>query len=199
MHRTVPEQRLAEAIFPDAADEQAVWCRADRSPLGTGYMLTIEYDDDNVLPLNRDQLLAYVTTLTDAMMRAQYAEGVRRQLLAAVRGESGRVSPVDERHAIETVQLLREEWPELPEFPPFTIRPCASIEGRTSVQVWRDDQIIVQLAPHNVSEHVVHALRVYAAADLDASYRRYLIGSIGLDPGRATAVVAELAEHHREE
>lgn len=207
-HTTVAEQRLAEAIWPrrdqpvDQADEptEAIWCRADLSPFGGTYMLTIEYDADNVLALNRDSLLSYVATMTDALMRARYSEGVRRQLLDVLAKSAGLpITAASDQYAVVTVNELRQEWPELATFPPYEIRPCVSAEGRISVQVWRGDDVIAQLAPHNVHEHVVHALSVYAAADLDASYRRMLVGSIGLDPARASQVVDDLANYHREE
>jgi hypothetical protein len=210
-HTSVPEQRLAEAIWPagqpDAlvadTDEQTVWCKADRSPFG-GYMLTIEFDADNVLALNRDSLFAYVAAMADALVRAQYTEGVRRQLVAVLGGRGTRKGKgMSEREAgmlaIAQVQELRDDWPDLPTFPPYSIKPVVSFEGRCSVQVWRGEQVIVQFAPRNVNEHIVHALRVYAAADLDESYRRMLIGVIGLDAARATACVADLANYHREE
>lgn len=212
-HTSVAEQRLAEAIWPaaDPVDElrpdddtgQSVWCKADRSPFG-GYMLTVEYDEDNVLPLNRDSLFAYVAAMAEALMRAQYAEGVRRQLVDVLGGRGkrkGKGLPDREVQtaAILQVQEIRQEWPDLPAFPPYTIKPIVSFEGRCSVQVWKGEQVIVQFAARNVHEHIVHALRVYAAADLDESYRRMLIGTIGLDESRATACVADLANYHREE
>ena len=169
-----------------ADDDQAVWCRADLSPLGV-YMLTIEYDQDNVLALGRDELLEYVAVLNDALVRAIYTEGMRRQF----RDQWNLADDV----ALPTVQEIRDSWPELRRFHPFEIRPCVSFEGNVSVQVWRGDQVVVQFAPHNVREHVNHAMQVYAVADLDASYRRYLLGVIGTDKARAAAAVATLGKH----
>lgn len=177
--------------------EQSIWCRVEVSPLGT-YMLVITYDDDNVLSLGRDELLEYVATMAEAGMRAQYAEGVRRQLREILRKRPG-AGPKAERYVIETVAELRGEWPELRRFPPYEIHDVVSFEGRTSVQIWRAGEVIAQLAPSNVDEHIAHALRVYAGADLDASYRRYLVGVIGIEDGRARAAVHTLGQHLREE
>lgn len=149
-------------------------------------MLVITYDDDNALSLVRTDLLDYCATMIEAMTRAQYAEGVRRQL-----GSIG----VPEQYVIPTVVELREEWPELQQFGPYRIVPIVSFEGRVSVQVQKSDDVIVQFAPHNVAEHVIHAMQVYAAADLDSSYSRYLRGVIGIDAARASAAVAALGEH----
>lgn len=171
---------------PAAQDSQAVWCRVDVSPVGT-YMLTITYDDDNALSLTRDELLEYVATMSTALMRATYAEAVRAQFRDHLK--------IPDHLALPTLQDLRDEWPELPAFGVYELRPTVSFEGRCSVQVWRGDRFVIQLAPHNVQEHISHALAVYAAADLDASYRRFLVGVIGTDDSRARAAVATLSQH----
>ena len=171
-------------------DELVVWCRADLSPFGKGqvggYHLTITYDDDHALSLGRDELLMYVFTMMDALTRAQYTEAVRRQLITV---------GVPERMVLPSVIELREEWPELPTFGGYSLRPTVSFEGSCSVQVYHGDTFVVQFAPRNVREHIEHALRVYVAADLDSSYRRYLLGVIGIEPGRATNVVEDLGNY----
>lgn len=175
-----------------AADDQAVWVRVERDPFGIGYLTVVAYDDDHVLSLDRTDLHAYTETLIAALTRAQYAEGVRRQLRTA---GASRGHAVSDEHAAASVVELRDEWPELPTFGPYRIVPIVSIDGRPSVQVHKGEQVIVQFAPHNVAEHVVHALQVYAAADLDASYRRYLVGVIGVDERTAAGAIAALGDH----
>lgn len=205
-HVSLPEQRLAEAIWPrpaghrytqpsrPASADGAVWVRADLDMLTNTYRLTVEFNDHDVLGLDRDGMLAYVAALSDAMMRARYTEGVRRQLVGA---------GIDERLVLPTVADLREDWPELPRFGQFEVRPCVSYEGRCSVDVWHHgpagDELVVQFAPEQLRSHIAHVLEVYAAADLDASYRRFLVATIDLDESRATAMIATLGDYLREE
>jgi hypothetical protein len=171
---------------PRPAAEQQVWCRVDVSPVGT-YMLTITYDDDHALSLTYSDLLEYVGALSAALMRALYTEAVRGQFRDRLK--------MPDKLALPTLQDLRDEWPDLATFGGYELRPTVSFEGRCSVQVWHADTMVVQFAPHNVREHIAHALAVYAAADLDASYRRFLVGVIGTDDMRARAAVAELTQH----
>jgi hypothetical protein len=213
-HASAAEQRLAEAIWPAARlppvhpqqgraftkphrplrGDGSVWARADMDPLTSTYRLTIEYNDHDILGLGRDDMLDYVAALSDALMRARYTEGVRRQLVAA---------GIDEHDVLPFLVDLRDEWPDLPRFGQYEIRPCVSFEGRASVDVFihgKDGpESLVQFSPSNVHEHVNHVLQVYANADLDASYRRTLINLIGLDAGTATAMIGTLGEHLREE
>lgn len=167
-------------------DLHKVWCRADLSPFGQGYVLTIEYDNDNVLSLGRSELLDYVAVMSDALQRARYREAMRRQL---------RSMGVNDQVAIPMIVDLSDEWPELTRFNGYELRPCVSIDGRPSVQVYHGEAFVVQLAPHNVTEHIAHALAVYANADLDSSYRRFLTGVIQTEPWRAEAAVHNLGEH----
>jgi hypothetical protein len=178
----------------DDDEEQTIWCRTEVSPLGT-YILVINYGGENVLSLAGDKLLAYCAAMADAMMRARFAEGIRRQLTERL----PKSEDLGMQYAVETVSAIRDEWPTLPRFGDYSINDCVSFEGRISVQVKRGAAIIAQFAPHNVREHIAHALEVYAAADCENAYRRYLTGTIGLDAGTAGAVITDLGKHLREE
>lgn len=167
----------------DQGPEQTIWCRADRDPFSGQYLLTVSYDDDHVLALNGDGLHQYAATLTAALMRGRYVEAVRRQFASI---------GLPEDVALPTIQQFREELPELPEFDTFRIEPIVSYEGRVSVMISQDGKRVAQLLPRNVREHIVHAYQVYAAADLDAAYARFARGVIGIDAGRAAAMVGTL-------
>lgn len=174
----------------DDDGELSVWCRVEVSPLGT-YMLVITYDDDNVLSLGRDELLNYVAVMSDALARARYTEGVRRQLRDQFK--------FSESVVMLTLTQLRKTWPDLPRFGPYEIRPCVSFEGRTSVDVWRGDKQLAQFDAGMLAEHISQTLIAYAGADLDAAYRRFLVGEVGISDGEARLCVTTLNRHLREE
>jgi hypothetical protein len=184
-HRQRPPRR------PEPGRSEVVWVRADPTPLGAGYMLTVEFTDDDVLPLSGADMLAYVATLSDALARAQYAEAVRRQLREQF--------TMREDMMMHTIIQLRDSWPDLRRFGRYEIRPCVSMEGRTSVDVWLGDRNLVQFSPDQLREHIAYVLRVYAWADLDSAYRRFLVGQVGIDQGAASLCVSTLNRHVREE
>lgn len=167
-------------------DEQSVEAHTFLDDQG-GYSLVVTFDDDNVLRLDGLDALRYVAALADAMVRAQYTEAMRTQLRARFK--------LDDRDAAIAAGKWPDEQPSLATFDRYEIRPCVSIEGRTSVQVWRGDQVVVQFAESNVQEHIYHVLTVYASADRDVSYHRLLTGHLRKGEGVARDCIRTLTQY----
>lgn len=170
----------------DPGEEHQVTAHTDINAEG-GYSLVVGFDDDNVLHLDGLDVLRYVAALADAMVRAQYAEAMRAQLRARLK--------LSDRDAAVAAGKWRDDLPALATFDRYEIRPCVSVEGRTSVQVWRGGQVVVQFAESNVQEHIYHVLIVHASADRDVSYHRLLTGHLRKGDGVARDCIRTLTQY----
>lgn len=168
----------------DQDDEQSVRVHTDL--VDDRYHLVITFDDDNVLHLEPSALVDWCTALSMGLLRAQYAEGIRRQMRA--RG-------MTDLRAATVAMGWRSGLLDLPTFPPYEIRPCVSVEGRTSVQVWRGDKIVVQFAQINVQEHIYQCLGGITSMSHDTAYHDYLTREMGWSESAARKLITGLADY----
>lgn len=83
---------------------------------------------------------------------------------------------------------------------PLRFEPLVTaVKKEPAVYLELNGQRIAQWNEADVRRHAMHVLEVVAAVDLDAAYHRYLIGTIGLDDGRARVVVGDLGKHRGSE
>lgn len=147
-------------------------------PLADGtYVTAVHYGADRSRILDRQTAMAYVVDIFTAAVRAEHDAAVIRQLLGL-----GLDLETAARAIAETV--------------PFRLVPGVSAKtGNGFLHVHLNGVNIGQWDPHDARDHAVNVLTVLAAVDLDAAYRRYLIGTVGIDAARAGNVIADLATH----
>lgn len=175
-----------DALPPENPD--AIWVKSDLLPDGT-YVTAIHYSGDRSRILDRKTGLAYVSAIFAAAVQAEHDAAIIRQHIAS--GLSLKV-------AARTIADLRADRPPIDDAATAPLRLTPGVAARTKdafLAIHVDGQQVGQWDPDDARNHATNVLQVLAAADLDAAYRRYLIGSIGLDVARAENIVTDLATH----
>jgi hypothetical protein len=171
-----------------ADDHGTIWVQSDVTPDGT-YAATIHYSGDRSRILDRDAALAYAATIHDAAIRAEHDAAVLAQLVA---------TGMPLALAAGTLADLRKDRPPLDDQATAPLRLAPGVSGRTKeafLAVEIDGKVVGQWTPGDARDHASNALAVVAAVDLDAAYRRWLIGKAGLAADRASAAVGDLAAY----
>ena len=79
---------------------------------------------------------------------------------------------------------------------PLTFTPGVSLARRhPSLALHRHGEQIGQWEVGDARGHALHVLEAVAVADLDAAYRRALVGMVDLDEATAVVVVDDLRHH----
>ncbi|MFG1873369.1 hypothetical protein ACGFIV_00850 [Sphaerisporangium sp. NPDC049003] len=169
-------------------DHGAVWIQSDLLPGGT-YVATLHADDDNSRVLDRDTALRYAAAVHQAATQAEHDAAVVAQLRAS--GLSR------EEAALTLVDLRADRAPLDPQVTaPLVFKPCVSANrGVGYLELSVGDRPLGQWDADAAHAHAGHVMAVVAAVDLDAAYRRFLIGTVGLDATHAEDIVGDLAEH----
>jgi hypothetical protein len=167
----------------------SIWVTSDVTPFGN-YQLAIHFDDDTSRILDRDAAYAYTATVLDACERADYD--------AAVIGQFTQAMSIPKDHAARFVADLRADRPplDLAAIAPLELQPGVSAKtGDPFLAILRDGKQIGQWTTADARGHALHVLGAIHAVPLDAAYRRYLIGQVGIEPDRALNVVDDLQNH----
>lgn len=170
----------------------SIWVTSDVTPFGS-YQLAIHFDDDTSRVLDRDAAYAYASTILDACERAEYDAAVIRQFTKKMGAQK--------TLAAHSVADLRADRPplDLAAIAPLEIQPGVSQRtGKPFLALLRGVEQIGQWDMEAAQGHALHVLRAVHAIPLDAAYRRYLIGQVGIEPERAANVVDDL-QHYRED
>lgn len=165
-----------------------IWVQSDLLPDGT-YVTAIHYDDDRSRVLDHAAGLAYVTEVLRAAVQAEHDAAVIRQLMATGLGP---------KLAASVVADLRADRAPLDDAAtaPLTLRPgVAEKNMRVFVALHMENRQVGQWDPAEAREHAVQVLEVLTAADLDAAYRRHLIGPLGINEPTAMAIISDLATY----
>ncbi|RCG19076.1 hypothetical protein DQ384_38000 [Sphaerisporangium album] len=179
---------MAEQTPADTTD--AIWVQSNLLPDGT-YAASIHYDQDRSRVLDRHAGLAYAAAVIDVASQAEHDAAVIRQLTA---------TGVRLTHAAATVAELRADRPPIDDAVTAPLRLVPGVSQKTGnafLAVFIGARQVGQWDPGDAREHATAVLEALAAADLDAAYRRHLIGIVGLDPGSAQAAVNDLANHRQ--
>lgn len=169
-------------------DRDAIWVQSDLAPDGSTYVTAIHYDADQSRILTPETAYAYVNEVFRASVMAEHDAAVIRQL---------RATGVDLEAAAQAVATMREDRPPLNDAATAPLRLVPGVSLRTGagfLALHVGDRQIGQWDPDDARDHATNVLAVQTACDLDAAYRRFLIGSAGIEPDRALAVVGGLAE-----
>lgn len=159
-------------------------------PLADGtYVTAVHYGADRSRILDRQTAMAYVADIFTAAVRAEHDAAVIRQLLGL---------GLDLETAAQAIADLRADRPALDDTVTVPFRLVLGVSAKTGngfLHVHLNGVKIGQWDPRDARDHAVNVLTVLAAVDLDAAYRRYLIGTVGIDAARAGNVIADLATH----
>lgn len=189
--RRKPQPPRRRPVDPEQRDA-AVWVESAVTLDGT-YVVEVHSSGDWSTILDRDRALAYAATAHDAAARAEYDAAVVAQLTSI---------GVEMEHAAGLLTDLRNDRPELDDktTAPLRFVPGVSPALKPFVHVYlHETEPMAQWSPAALRSHARNVLDVLATVDLDAAYRRALVSLVGLDDGRARAVVATLGEHRRKE
>jgi hypothetical protein len=176
-----------------AGEHAAVWVLSETAPDGT-YVCAVHATDDSAFILDRKQATRYVLTVMTACAYAEYDAAMYRQL-SAVKGLS-------DRDVVQMIAAVRQDRALLNDGFTFPLR-FAPIFG------WRSKQPLVHVflkghgegmpltewTPGEARGHAMHVLNALVVADVDAVYRRHLVGSIGVSDAQARQMVDRLALH----
>lgn len=170
-------------------DIDSVWVISDVAPDGT-YVVGIQAGADTARMLNRDEAITYATTVMAAAARAEHDAAVIAQL-----GTLG----IGIQDAAELVADLRADRPPLDPAAtaPFGFEPIVAAKREPAILLSLNGERVGQWTTSDAKGHAAHVLEVVAGVDLDAAYRRLLVGVVGLDDRTARAVVGDLGRHRK--
>lgn len=171
--------------------DAAVWIKTEPSTDGSAYVVTAEFSDDRAKTLTPEVALRYGSAVLAAAQRAEYDAAVARQLT--------RIGS-DLDAALQIVTDLRNDRPPLDDeaTAPLALDPGVNKRLAPFLVVKIDGEAVGQWTVGAAREHASHVLEAVAAADLDSNYYRALTGIVGLDEGRARAVVGDLGQYRDE-
>lgn len=172
-----------------STEPHSIWVKADVDMDGN-YRLAVEYNEDTAVTFDQAGAVAYATEVFTAAAYAAYDAAVLKQMTKGLG-----LPPAE---AAEVVKGLRADRPPLnqdalgvlrmePGVSAFTGKPFLRCSLTANPMQWQWD-------PAEADQHAGHVVQCYPAANLDNAYRRYLVGVVGLDQGRAMAAVEDLAK-----
>ena len=174
--------------MPDQ-EPDTIWVVSDVAPDGT-YITTIHLSGDLAFTLTRDQASRYAAAVHTAATTAEHDAAVFAQLV-----DSG----LPKAMAATVLSDLRDDRPPLET--PGPLRYTPAVSGRThagfvdvTLTGHGSGTVVSQWTPTDCRQHAGHVLDVAAAVDLDAAYRRAMVG-LGLTDDRARALVGGLARY----
>lgn len=182
----LPPNRRADA-------DEYMWVITEPLPDGEGYMVTIQLNQDNVLSLTPDQATMWAKGFLTAAARAEYDTAVIRQLSAKLK--------ISVQDAVRQVMTMRDDRPPVEGVDPLTLEPGVAMDGTSEDPTFRAFIAMYlpgrkkygQVDPKGAREHALIVLESIAVAELDAAYKRSLIGQVGVAEGTARQVIHDLA------
>lgn len=171
-----------------------MWVRSGRSPTGA-YTAVVEFGKDFARSLLPHQIDAYTNAIFTAVAYAEYDAAVLNQLRSPGVGRE----PIPAQYVIATIREFRGSRPPIDQqtLRPMVVHPAVGMTtGRPFLETRiRGTQYKWKWGTGQALEHVERVREAVIIADLDAAYRRYLNGVIGLDAPTAAAAVGALADH----
>jgi hypothetical protein len=169
------------------AQTHTVWVRSWRLPGGKVYGASIQVDETS-WGLRPDQVAPYAELVVRRSLEAEHDAAVLRLL-------TGRVGmSMEDAVRFLATQVRGERVVDDTATLPLTLAPGVADEEviRPFLHLHVEGRFAGQWSPREARAHAMAALTVTAAADLDSIMERVLVGSMGLDRGRASAFVHEL-------
>ena len=192
-------QKLWRALVdPDRAkqlgEQDTLWVSSKPTPDWARYLTVVHMGEGWSWELETTHALHYCRVLMDATAAAETWAAVFQQLVARGGGDEAR------ENAKLVVSGLRESvgrftW----NAGAFLLTPGVNDRGEPFLRSQRPEGRWWRWEPADVKQHVQHVQEAASAAWHDMFYRNYLINSIGLDEGTASATVGDLRSFRREQ
>jgi hypothetical protein len=168
--------------------EAELWVRSTVSPEGA-YILTVEYGDDVAFHLDDAAAVRYAQYVLTVVARAEYDAAVIDQLTS---------SGVEMAAVGQAIKDLRgDRAPLVSEWPVSFDGMVASRTLLPQVTIAVNGEKVGQLGTAAAVDHATNVLECHPVAELDAAYRRWLVGSVGLPEQSAGAAIEKIADHRR--
>lgn len=173
--------------------DDTVWLRSSPDIDGT-YRLTLEVDQDSAYTLDSATAAAWADYVLATLARADYDAAVIRQLTEVCSAD-----PEAKQIAVQMVGDLRKDRPELTSpLPELVITAGVSVfSGDGFLTIRHRGKSLGQWELDDARGHAAGVIEIRHGVELDSAYLRGLIGVIGLDEGRARAVVGDLGKWRR--
>jgi len=167
---------------------QEIVVRSDVAPDGS-YVVAMEFGPDESFILDRQGARDWATSVIAAAAAADYDAAVLRQLSA--------IEGMEREHTAQIISDLRAERPATRTGPLELVPGVSNRDGRGFLTIHLHGKVQGQWELDDALSHALAVVEVEAIVDLDATYRKVLVGLVGLDDLRARNVVAQLEEHRR--
>lgn len=172
----------------DDQAEATLWVRSDIAADGT-YILTVEYGADVTFALDDEAAVRYARYVLAVVARVEYDAAVIDQLAS---------TGVEKVAALQSIRDLRaDRAPLVSEWPISFDGMVASKTMLPQVTIVVGGKPVGQVGTGAAVEHAVNVLECHPVAELDAAYRRWLVGMVGLPDSKARAAVEGIAAHRR--
>lgn len=153
----------------------------------------IHFNDDISFALDHQDIACrYAMAFLNAAHHAEYVAAIIEQMTVKLGLPHEAVAQVG---ADFRAMVGRDTW----KAGPVEVTPGVSIFTRKPFLRCQVQEMTWQWTPADVRDHVQGVLDVSAAAELDSMYRHYLITTIGIEPERAPAIVADIANHREDQ
>lgn len=172
-------------------DADTIWVRTWRLPGDRGYGVRMNLGA-TAWGLDRGTAIAYAVAVIGAATEAEHDVATFRSFVAT--GMTEELAATFLARDIRPARTGRFDAGQ-----PLELRPGVARDDDGSTRpflgIYLNGEQAGQLDPDEAREHAVQVLGVLAAADLDSGLRRALVGPVGLDEARASAVIHALGEH----
>lgn len=172
---------------PSEGNEEGLWARSWALPYGKGYGIRINVGETS-WTMGRDAALAYAAAFVAAATAAEHDTAVFRMMTDRMG-----LDP-----AVVVAVIGRDIRPDRPTNAdatrPVVLAPAVGQKG-PFVKLLLNEEQVGELTPADAREHALAVLDALAAGDLDSALRRVLVGPVGIDEARASAVIASLADY----
>ena len=167
-------------------DKKSLYLKTDMALDGSGYLLTLEVNDDTARVLRPDDALVYASSLLKAVAVATHDAAVLRQLVEMLE--------IPSKEAVHMITVLRADRPESDpaDTYPLIFSPQVSKGFTPFIEVRLGEQVMGLWTMDDARGHAEGVLTGSHTADLDSAYYRVLIGSVRTNKSRARQAVADL-------
>ena len=181
-------KRHRQARKQPSAVGEGLWVNTEPDDRG-GYVTVVSLDQDWSVRLDRESALRYCLSCLEAAARVDYDAAVFRQMTRKLQLE-----PIA---AVQLVERdLRPDRPVLEDAAPgLAFLPGITEAGKPFIHIVLKGEPYAQMDPNDLRSHAMFVLETPIVADLDAGYRRALVGVVGVDEGRAAAAIDDLSNH----
>lgn len=167
-----------------------LFMRTGVSPKDGSYFVELQANQETPVRLTRPKALEWAADCARAAQEAAYDAALIQQL---------RALKLEEEAIMRTVfELRRQRKPY--KTPPFELRPSVSLfTAKPFIEVLHNGRGLATWEYSYALHMATEILELLAAAQLDAQYRKFMIKTMGIEPGAADAAISDLANYRVEE